>query len=222
MTRILTRCLILSTTLFLFTVASCDKDKTTTVNGTVVDKVTGMPIEGALIAVRIKHIKNQPPNDIEYEDILTDQNGKFSFSSNEPISIYDVQKGGYLLKGLESDIPTIKQEEINEVILKMIPRDGNLELQINNTSSTLDTLYIGIYSPSVEAENSISYGVAVRDSFYVTGLSSQNKVYSLSSEETVDIYWGYSPLPTKIRFSPFLQGSVYINRGDTTNFTISF
>ena len=222
MTRLLTSCFFLYTTLFLFSIAACDKDKTTTINGTVVDKVTGMPIEDAIVAIRITHSKNQPPNDIEYEDILTDPNGSFSFSSNDPISIYDIQKGGYLPKGLESDIPTIKQGEINEVILKMIPLDGNLKLQFNNTSAILDTLYIGIYSPLVEAEYSISYGVAIRESFYVTGLSSQVKTFNLSSEEVVDIYWGNSPLPYKIRFSPFLHDSVYISRGDTTNFTISF
>ncbi len=123
MTRLLTRCFLLATVLFLFSIASCDKDKTTTVNVKVLDNKTGEPIAGAYASIRISHDENQPPNNIEFKSVDTDEKGEFSFSHSKPFQIYDVNRGGYLKKGIGSNIPIINQGEINEVTIQLIPKD---------------------------------------------------------------------------------------------------
>ena len=52
--RILTRCFFFSLIVFLLGIAARDKDKTTTINGTVVDEVTGEPIYSANVEIGIR------------------------------------------------------------------------------------------------------------------------------------------------------------------------
>lgn len=221
MTRLLTRCFFLSTTIFLFSVASCDKDKTTTVNGTVVDKVTGMPLKDASITFSVYYKDNPSPNDYDFPSVSSDQLGQFNFSSSEPLHIHEISKGGYLFKGQGPGISAIKLGEINEVKIEMVPKDGMLKLNINNSSGVLDTIYIGICSPLQEAEFYPSYGVFFRESFIVENLNYFDKILSLASEETITVYWGFSPLQFDIKTAPF-HDSVYVTRNDTTMFNISF
>lgn len=219
MTRILTRYFIFSTTLFLLTVAACDKDKMTTVNGTVVDKVTGAAVQGAHITFLVYHKDNPSPNNYSFPSVSSDQLGQFSFNSNEPSQIYEIIRGGYLYKG--SGMPPIKLGEINEVKIALVPTDGMLKLNINNNSGMLDTIYLGIYSPFQEAEFGASEGVIFRESFIVENLNSFDKILNLASEETITVYWGFTPLQFDIKTAPF-HDSVYVTRNDTTTFSISF
>ncbi len=48
-----------------------------------------------------------------------------------------------------------------------------------------------------------------------------NEVFNLVSEETVGIYWGFTPLPHNIKLAPF-HDLIYVTRNDTSSFTISF
>jgi hypothetical protein len=209
----LTLCSIASIGLF-----SCSKDPLTTVNGTVVNKITGEPIGGATISFRIENENNQYS---EYKYLSTNHNGEFVFTHNKPIQIYDVLKKDYLPKGPGADIPSIVRGEINDIKIELVPKDGMLKLNINNNSGVLDTIYVGIYSPFQEAEFGPSNGVIFRELFNLDGLTSLDKVLSLASEETIDIYWAFSPLPFDITTVP-LHDSIYVTRNDTTSFTISF
>ncbi|MBN8678114.1 MAG: carboxypeptidase regulatory-like domain-containing protein [Chitinophagales bacterium] len=202
--------------LTLFFVA-CDKTpKETTINGVVLDKITGEPIAGASVAIRIYHNSIQIPYSYEY--VTTDQNGKFNFHSNEQLQIYDVTKPGFIPRN--SGIPIIKQEELNDVEILVTPIDGVLRLKINNSTIDPETIFLGVYSPNLDKENFLSYGFALKDSLILDPIDMQFRILNLASEDSIGIYWGFTSLPFDIKTLPFHE-YVSVTRNDTTTFTIS-
>jgi len=77
----------------IFLMHSCGKDSPTIVNGTVVDKYTGKPIEGVSITLQITH-KGDPSNNTEIKDIVSDENGNFYFEYNLPVYLFELRKSG--------------------------------------------------------------------------------------------------------------------------------
>jgi len=212
--------LLLAFFLSFMGLVACHKDKTTNINGTVVDKVTGEPIDSASILISIYHEKIPPPNNYEYNYLRSNELGKFSFASSLPISIRDVTKEGYLSKGIGGNKPTVIQSEVNDITLEMIPKDGWLKLGLNNTGQS-DTIYIGVYSPLKQEEFGDWPVVVANTHFFVQSMSSQNVILNLASEQIIDIYWGFSPLPVPFATAPF-HGTSQIIRNDTTVFNITF
>lgn len=219
MTRLLSRCIFLSIVILLLGHVSCQKDKTTTVNGTVVDKVTGEPLDSVLINFRIK-VNNDAFQD-DFVSIYSDINGEFSFSHEKPFSLFTLEKKGYLLKGPGAEFPTINYGKTNEVIVNMIPRDGLLKLLLHNPGQFADTVYVYIYSPQQQAEYEMTYGVIINYPFFVQGFSSQSRTFNLASDETVDIYWGPNQLASSQIMSAPNHSSIYINKADTANVSIN-
>jgi len=168
MTRLPGRFFLLPLSILLFEFASCLKDNTTIVNGTIVDKHTGEPIDSAKVEFLIQ--KGESPPTYEYATHYSDENGKFNFQSDLPVRISLVSKNGYLLKdngfGLE-------QGKVNTTTIEMMPKDGILKLLLNNTGQS-DTIYVGIYSQLQESELGISYGFIVNHPFFVHG--TQNRI----------------------------------------------
>lgn len=205
--------------LTLFFVA-CDKTpKETTVNGVVLDKITGEPIAGASIYVVISHDSRKPPYNYEEKYIKTDNLGQFSFSSVDPFLITLTNKNGYIPKN--TDIPDVIPEEVNDIVIKLLPMDGVLAIDMKNTTNSTKTIYLGIYSPILDAENVLSKGIAKKDSFEIESFDSQVRMFNLASEDSISVYWGFISLPFDIKTLPF-QESVSVTRDDTTTFAISF
>ena len=223
MTQLLTRCFLLSFSVFLIGLFACDKDKTTVINGRVVDKITGAPLDEAFVEFWISHAENPAPNNYELRDLYTDANGEFTTHDNDPISVYWVLKVGYLPKGLGTPVVPIEQGKENDVTIEMIPKDGVLKLNLENNTGIHDTVYVGIYSALQDSELGLSFGFIVNHPFEVPNMTSRSIILNLASEETIDIYWGYFPWPSNssIKLTPD-HGSVYVNRSDTTSFNISF
>jgi hypothetical protein len=221
MTRLLTRCFFLATFLFLFSLPSCDKDKTTTVNCTVVDKHSGVPIDSAQIEFKIRFKDDlNAPNCCDYAFVYSDENGKFEYSHEKPISFYGANKYGYLLSGPGADFPKIIRGETNDLSLKLTPKDGLLKLILKNNGQS-NKFHVGIYSPLQDSEFGLTNGLVFRDSLYIENASEVIKIINLASEESISLFWGLMPLPydlSKVQ----IQGSVYVTRNDTTTFNIIF
>ncbi|MBK6997889.1 MAG: hypothetical protein IPH31_24525 [Lewinellaceae bacterium] len=62
---------MLSFSLFLIGLVACDKDKTTVINGKVVDKITGAPLDEAFVEFWISHDDVPAPNN--YEPVIYTQ-----------------------------------------------------------------------------------------------------------------------------------------------------
>jgi hypothetical protein len=199
---------------------TCDKEpKETTINGVVLDKYTGEPIPGASVSFRIS--KNSIQNPTTFEYVTTSQMGQFNFISIEPVYIYDVTKIGYLSKNSNPGIPQITQAKENNVEILMTPTDGVLRLNISNSTNAPGIIYFGVYSPSLDLENFLSKGIAIKDSLLIGPFDTKTQILNLASENSVGVYWGLSSLPFDIKTLPFHE-FVSIIRNDTTNFTISF
>ncbi len=222
MIRLPTRCFLLSFSVFLIGLAACDKDKTTRVNGTVIDKVTRDPLSDALVEFRISHNEVAPPNNYEFQTVFTDVDGKFNFQSYDPFSIYQVMRQGYLPRG-QGTLVVPLHTGLNDVIIEMIPRDGVLKLNLENSAGIHDTIYVAIYSALQESALGLSYGYILKTHYEIPSASSKEVTLGLASEENIDIYWSFTPWPTfsSIKLSPY-HDSVYIIRSDTTSFNISF
>jgi len=223
MNRLLTRYFLLSFSVFLIGLVACDKDKTTVINGRVVDKHTGIPIASAQVFFTVYHKGNLPPNDYEYPSVYTDGNGEFNFNSNKPIQIFEVDKVGYLQKGQSSDLQEIIQEEINEVVVQLIPIDGLLRLSIENITGQFDSIFIGIYSPFLDTETDFSNGNVSfeKPSIPFSIGTTYIKDIPIASRETIQIYWTNHKPPLSISLFPY-KDSIFIKSNEVTLFNISF
>jgi hypothetical protein len=195
------------------------KEKTTMVNGIIIDKHTRAPIQDASISFRIFLGRQEDNEQIISNGILTDANGRFSFEEDRPIQFFNAHKEMYFSK--DRSLPIINQCENNEPVIEMVPKDAHLRLTVQNTGP-LDTLYVGIYSNIQREEFGLSSGIIFLKEFSVDNAVSQNVLISTAAEETVTIYWGFSPMAASaVTLAPY-QASVYLPRNDTTSYTISF
>lgn len=208
--------------LLLTLLISCNPEEeplVTSVKGTVIDKVTGEPVPGA--GVVLSYVVGKAPDFSYINDVINaGANGQYYYNRSESFQFYQVQTKGYLAKG--NGFPGIKRGEVNYITLQLVPRDGEFNLQIENTSSVAEVLYVGIYSPAMEKENNISNGLIYRDTFYPGPMETiRTLVDNISSEEMMGIYWDFKPLPYHFKTAPF-SDSFFVARNDTASFTISF
>lgn len=212
----LSSCLTLLT---LFFVACNQEPKPTTINGVILDKITGEPIQGVSIWIFISHDSKKPPYDHEEKYIKTDHLGQFSFSCVDPFTIALINKNGYIPKN--TNIPDIKLEEINDIEIKIAPMDGVLAIDMKNTTNSTKSICFGVYSPTLDAENVFSKGIAKKDSFTIEPFDTHVRKFNLASEDSISVYWGFTSLPFDIKALPFHE-FVSVTRNDTTTFNISF
>ncbi|MDX1911921.1 MAG: hypothetical protein SFV22_10570 [Saprospiraceae bacterium] len=195
------------------------KEKTTLVNGRVVDKHTGQAIDSAVVVFRITS-KDDPYNTRDIS-VYSDHDGRFYFESELSLGIYWVIKEGYLQKGVGTHVVDIEQHKMNDIVIEMIPKDGFLSINCINSTGSEDTLYLGIYSGLQDSELGLTNGVMARDTVIVGNNSTVSRLTGLASGETVEIYWDFIPLPFYITEAPN-RGSAIIVREDTAAFDIFF
>jgi len=218
----MTKIFLFALTIASLTFLSCKKERLTIVNGTVVDKITGQPIPDVYISIQIKHkpaTDGSSNNETDY--IKTGIDGKFNFEKYLPVQFFDMKKSGYLPKGGSTGFINIRQDEINNLIVEMIPKNALLDLKINNSTNQPDSVYVAIYSPAQHSEAPISSGIILRKGYTIQSMSEHNVLINLASDENIDIYWGFSPLPYNVSTSLF-HDNIFISRNDTTSHVISF
>lgn len=200
-----------------FMLFSCRKDSPTIVNGTVVDKITGEPIDSALIKYTITH---EPSIDgsanVEPRYVYSDNAGNFFIENIRPLGIFSVQKVGYVTKGQVG----VKNENVNDITIKMVPNDGLLSLRVENLLGVHDTIFLAIYSPTLQSEADISGGkvkLPIPILILVNGQSYAQTI-PLASDQDVTIYWDFKP----ITYSTAFQSSATIVKNDTVFYNISY
>ena len=199
-------------------IAACAKESPTIVNGTVVDKCTGKLLKGVSINVHIR------PEYLFYTTLITDDQGKFSFSGEGSKDFYfgQIRKGGYLFieKAMEELFDNYQRGKTNEGVIQMIPLDGILNLKVENLAGVHDTIFLEIYSPLLESEIGISDGEVFPPIEKLSLLPDQH--YSqdipLASNQEVTIYWDFKP----INHSTANKGNTSIMKNDTVFYTISY
>jgi len=172
---------------------SCRKDSSTIINGTVIDKITGEPIDSALIKYTITHERANGSgtwDDLQY--VYSDKTGNFFIENILPLGIFSVQKVGYVTKGQVG----VKNENVNDITIKMAPNDGLLSLRVENLLGVHDTIFLAIYSPTLKSEADISGGkvkLPIPFLILVNG-QSYSQTIPLASDQDVTIYWDFKPI----------------------------
>jgi hypothetical protein len=204
--------------LLCFSIFSCRKDSPTIINGTVIDKFTGVPIDGAIVNYIITHERAADGSaNAELKYVYSDNTGKFFIENILPISIFTIEKNGYITKG--GQVKVIN-EEINDITVKMVPNDGLLSLKVENLLGVHDTIYLAIFSPILKSEISISGGKVELPIPILMLINEQSfsQNIPLASEQDVTIYWDFKP----ITYSTAFQSLATIVKNDTVYYNISY
>ena len=174
---------------------SCRKESPTVVNGTVVDEYTQKPLSN--VSIEIEKWMEDKRGYFYFATIQTDGEGKFTFGDEftPKFIIRELRCAGYLIKnkGIYSTFVDFEANKINNVKIPMIPTDGELHLILENLNAQFDTIYVGIYSPSLDYENGFSDGIVSIEAFTIPVGASHIKDVKLASNESVIIYWSFSP-----------------------------
>jgi hypothetical protein len=204
--------------------SSCHKEtKPTVVNGTVVDKKTGAGIDHAVVTFSIYHQNNEPDHLYQFVEVATDVNGKFSYENSSPTELFNIGKEGYLKKGPGGVYIPILYHEINDITIPLIPIDGILRLNIKNVLGLHDSIFIGIYSMSLDTETSFSKGYVVFEKPQLPFAIGEifEKDIPLASGENIHVWWSFEQPTASFQSAPF-QDSIFIKMNEITPYSISF
>ncbi len=209
---------LLSFSLLIF--LSCEKNIVTNINGSVIDVTSGEPLDSVGITFSINRGYSKSAGHEVFEDrfISTDQNGHFSIVETDHVSIFIVQKEGYIPKG--GRVVDIVQGAVNDVTVSMIPKDGTLRLNFLNPLSLVNTVYFVVYSPAQLKEADLSSGKMYEQSVDMSLLTQYQLDLGVVSGETLTIYWNFDHQPGHFQEYPF-KDSVSVLKNSITPFTIS-
>ena len=201
---------------------ACDKSSSTSISGKVIDQVTGAPVEGALLSTTTKH-KGADYFSPDYITVYTNAAGEFDFGArSEPVGIFEVQKEGYLPKGVGGHTTDIVQGQANDVVIELVPKDAWFRLNIEKNAGSPDTVIVRLFSQKLLEEVGISTGKLWRETLDLKNTSNQTYLFNVSSGEYLKIYWGFSPVQyDRLADYPFAD-SLYITRNDTAIFKLQY
>ena len=213
---------ILAVCLLLFFSCGKESPSVTVVNGAVVDKYTGAPIEE--VSINIHKWQEIDQGYFLFKTITTDSQGKFSFGDEETpdFQIGQFRKTGYLFKqkAMTDLFNNYQKGKTNEGVIQMIPLDGILNLKVENLLGQQDTIYLEIFSPLLKSEIGISGGIVYPPIRILDLLPGQHAVQNipLASNQDITVYWDVKP----IVYSAASQASVSMIRNDTVFYSISY
>lgn len=200
-------------------VASChkDKDDPTVINGTVVDAKTGAPLEGVNIYGGIY----RGSENIGDVNEVTDNEGRFSLQigHDDGFSGLTIRKNNYVTKfafgaGYESG-------QINEIKVVMHPRDAMLRLVYENTQGIERAIYLQAQSKTWLDEYWPLPFIVTQPYPYKCPPNHTDTInYPFTSDEQINLYWGFSSYQD-VSQAPY-RDSLYLNRGETSTYFISF
>lgn len=208
---------------------ACTKKNGTLINGTLIDAHTGALLDSATVTFSIKHdvTKYNSNNPYESKTVSVDASGHFSsadvYSGDDPISIFEIRKTGYLYHstGNNSFNLNINQGEVNDVTVPLIPKDGMLQLNIENNPNNPDTVYVRIFSQQQLDEAGISGGKIWSKTLNVSDPNQLQFLIPLASGEEVKVYWSYTVIPYDRLADYPLFTSVPIEKNQTATLTIT-
>jgi hypothetical protein len=194
----------------------CEKDSSPTIiNGTVMDSKTRKLISGASVNVGTK----LGDDDYRFTDYITGADGKFTHTIyNGTYANDQISKGGYITK--KNRFGKIASEQVNNIEILMIPRDGIFKLSVTNETGQNDTLYARIF-PQIEKVESTGFFNGKNLSKYPLILKKgevYNEVFFLASTDNVDVEWGRKPGVLQQQW----PNKITLVLKDTLNYTLKY
>ncbi|MEZ4892478.1 MAG: hypothetical protein R2778_05630 [Saprospiraceae bacterium] len=117
-------------------------------------------------------------------------------------------------------ISIVEEGKTNDASLSFIPEDAFLRLRLENNPGLPDSIYIIVHSPIRRVESGSAFANILEEK-YSFPEPLKEIIIPAASNQMLGIYWGFTPLPTQLSNSPFID-SVLITQNDTVNYTISF
>jgi hypothetical protein len=200
---------------------SCKKEgPPTIITGTVTNKTTGEPVEGAYLDCSYT-LDNGRPRD---NSTFSDYEGKYQLEIPQEHS-FSFSAVYYVGKFLTFVGPTrsieIKTGERNVVDIALIPNDGFLRVNLQNDLPSNDSLYLYFFNPINAAQFAIGAWVTPKGlPFVLPAGGTHQAVFGFPSEVLTTFYWGTQKFSPGLDVS--LRDSVFLSRNDTVDFTIHF
>ncbi len=207
---------------FALLLCSCGKD-ITTVNGIVVDKVTGTPVADAYIEIK-EYVDEDSPQPIKHM-LRSRSDGNFTFSSRDRFSIWLINSGTSNYVQRYPKITLIEGQE-NEITIELLPLDCNLTLHIKNSTGNTNKAYFFLHNKTYSAQ--LFDGTSISATSYLfTNIpklierdSAFSQVNRLNSGEYTYIY--FDTLPWTATHKLVLIDSVFLQKGDSLEYLIEF
>jgi len=199
--------------------SSCTKEKysTTIVRGKVYNAITNEPIYEASINIHATWQGKDGADLGEWFFGKTDQQGEFN------IKFSPIEGAGLLMAIYKAGFTTEpffypENGDDNYFRVQMFALDGHLRLKMVNESGIHDSLYVNLVSPTIRVISN-GWGYVSHPQKYPLVLdkdSSWTQIFSRPSEEHIYLSWGFS------KDSLPFEDSVFLAKGDTVDYTISF
>jgi len=126
-----------------------------------------------------------------------------------------------LRKGGSTNFIFVKQGEVNNLTVEMIPIDGKISLILDNINAQFDTIFVGVYSPILDSETGFSDGIVSSEAYIIPFGASHIKDIDLASNESIILYWSFFPFTSLFGVAPN-RDTVFIPKNQTVFHTISF
>ena len=177
-----------------------------------------MPIKGVKIIYSLVDMSYETGSN---HSIKSDPEGNFTIIIANDMQIYSFQiiEQGYLRK-YRFDAAYVKGE-VNDVEIKLHPKDATLRLIYENSSSQVKPVYLQAQSNTInEAYGSLHFIVTQPYPLITQPNMKDTLDYPFISDEWVRLYWDIVSY-SETSLAQY-QDSLYITKGDTTTYIILF
>ena len=177
-----------------------------------------MPIKGVKIIYSLVDMSYETGSN---HSIKSDPEGNFTIIIANDMQIYSFQiiEQGYLPK-LRFDVAYVKGE-VNDVEVKLHPKDATLRLIYENSSGQEKPIYLQAQSNTInEAYGSLRFIVTQPYPLITQPNMKDTLDYPFISDEWVRLYWDIVSY-SETSLAQY-QDSLYITKGDTTTYIILF
>lgn len=201
------------TTAFL----ACKKDEKTVIKGLVLDIKTRMPIDSAVVSYSL----DREDQHLEANTLSTNSAGKFtlSYDYNEFVSNFEIYKPGYL-NVYRITNGQIRENEENQIVYKLYPRDAVLRIVYENSKPQPYTVYLQSQTASLkETYGIVPFAIPQPYPFVINAYTKDSVQVTYPSEEMVHIYWDLKPYYWVNSASHI--DSFYMQKGDTAVYKVS-
>lgn len=210
---------ILCTTFFSL---SCHKAKETTLNFVVKDSVAKFRLN--YVSIKISHYNKKGIPNYDYRNTGNDGDGaaEYVYDEGGRIASIEFSNDGYVTDNTTFDayIPTIKEGEMNEIEIPLVPKNGKLTLNIINETGTISYLNVLMKDQTMFKKNGQVTQLDQYPLYQLKG-STYTQTFDIPTPQYCYIYWSAlgNPLAPD---SGALVDSVFVHTFMSRTYTITY
>jgi hypothetical protein len=214
----------------LFSFLRCKKENAPTfINIKVVDKKSKKPVSGVSVELAFTYVTVRQGSQIEHDEVsfyATDSNGEI-----KNIVINDADYSGYRSEARKSGyvsimhiLGEITRSKVNDVLVEMTPKDGILEVTIDNQTGKYNSVFVLLSNPTIKKDSkgfANSFTLKTQEIKVLQGSNPHVESVAVPSDEFTSIKWTFKPFGSA-EPSPKFVDSVLVVPKDTTKYKLIF